>query len=338
MGVYKQGKKGEVKMSEIDKIHVIWLPGQACTGCTVSLLNATSPNLLDLLTGFIPQAAGVTLDYHATIMLPWGEEALKAVEAAENGELAPFVLVLEGAIPDESRAKETGGYWCVIGEDEEGKPVTFNDRLDKLAKNAAAIVCVGTCASFGGIPHGNPNPTGAKGAMDYLGRDWKSSLGIPIINVPGCPAHGEHTAETLAYAVLAVRGYLPLPALDGENRPLFLFEHTAHENCPRAGLFADGKNSHEFGEPYCMGTMGCKGPIAHCDVPKRGFVEGVGGCTTVGSPCIGCTEPEFPDPPYSPFLSKAPASFFVMEKIHGFGGSADAVWSRIKDALAGREL
>jgi Ni,Fe-hydrogenase I small subunit len=176
-------------MSEPKNIHVIWLPGQACT-------------VLDLLTGFIPQAAGVTLDYHATIMAPWGEEALKVVDAAERGELGPFVLVLEGAIPDETLAKASGGYWCVIGEDEEGNPVTFSERLDRLAKNAAAIVSAGTCASFGGIPAGKPNPTGAMGAMEYLGKNWKSALGIPIINVPGCPSHGEHLAEVLAYAVL----------------------------------------------------------------------------------------------------------------------------------------
>ena len=325
-------------MTEIERIHVIWLPGQACTGCTVSLLNASHPSVLDLLTGFIPPAAGVTLDYHATIMLPWGEEAMKAVEAAERGELAPFVLVLEGAIPDESIAEKSGGYWCVIGEDEHGKPVTLSERIDRLAKNAAAIVCAGTCASYGGIPHGKPNPTGAMGALDYLGKNWKSALGIPIINVPGCPSHGEHLAEVLAYAVLAVRDYLPLPDLDAEHRPKFLFEHTAHENCPRAGLFADGKNSHEFGEPYCMGTLGCKGAISHCDVPKRGFIDGIGGCPSVGSPCIGCTEPDFPDAPFSPFLAKAPAMFFVMEKIRSFGGSADAVWSRIKDTLTGRDI
>ncbi|RLI07919.1 hyaluronate lyase, partial [Candidatus Bathyarchaeota archaeon] len=89
---------------EPEKIHVIWLSGQACTGCTVSFLNATHPSLVDILTGFIPQAAGITLDYHQTIMLPWGEEALKAVEAAERGELEPFVLVVEGAVPDEDKA------------------------------------------------------------------------------------------------------------------------------------------------------------------------------------------------------------------------------------------
>ncbi|KYH38822.1 MAG: Ni,Fe-hydrogenase I small subunit [Candidatus Bathyarchaeota archaeon B23] len=320
---------------EPEKIHVIWLSGQACTGCTVSFLNATHPSVVDILTGFIPQAAGITLDYHQTIMLPWGEEALAAVEAAERGELAPFVLVVEGAVPDEGKAGE--GYWCAIGE-EEGKPATFTERLRRLAEKAAAVVAAGTCASFGGIPHGRPNPTGAKGVMDFLGRSWKSSLGVPVVNVPGCPVHGEHLAEVLAHAVLAVRGYLPLPELDGEHRPTYIFGQTAHENCPRCGLFADGKNSHAFGEPYCMGLLGCKGPISHCDVPKRGFVEGVGGCTTIGAICIGCTEPEFPDEPYGPFLKKAPAGFFVLEKIHSIGGSLDAVWSRIKEKLAGRKL
>jgi len=325
-------------MSDVDKIHVIWLPGQACTGCTVSLLNASHPSVLDLLTGFIPQAAGVTLDYHATIMLPWGEEALEAVNSAEKGELSPFVLVLEGSIPDESRAKESGGYWCVIGEDEEGNPVTFTERVERLAKNAAAIVSAGTCASFGGIPSGKPNPTGAKGALDYFGRNWKSALGIPIVTVPGCPSHGEHLAEVLAYAVLAVRGYLPLPDLDEHHRPKFLFGLTAHDNCPRAGLMGDGKNSKEFGDPYCMGLLGCKGPISHCDVPKRGYVEGVGGCPSVGSPCIGCTEPEFPDPPFSPFLEKAPWQVFLAEKIRGIGGGLEAAIDRINKTFSGRKI
>jgi hydrogenase small subunit len=100
----------------------------------------------------------------------------------------------------------------------------------------------------------------------------------------------------------------------------------------------DGKNSHEFGEPYCMGLMGCKGPISHCDVPRRGYIEGVGGCPTVGSPCIGCTEPAFPDAPLSPFLAKAPASFFIAEKIHGLTGGLEGVWGRIKETLAGRDI
>ncbi|MFQ6126626.1 MAG: hydrogenase small subunit [Candidatus Heimdallarchaeota archaeon] len=321
----------------MSNIHVVWLQGQACTGCTVSFTNATHPSFTDLLTGFIPPAAGVTLDFHQTIMTPWGEQATQILDAANEGKLAPLVLAVEGAVPDESIAGKTGGFWCLAGESE-GKPVTFAERLSDLSKKAALVVAVGTCATYGGIPHGKPNPTGAKGVLDYLGRDWTSALGLPVVCVPGCPVHGEHLAEVLAHAVLAVREVIPLPELDNEHRPVHIFGHTAHENCPRAGLFADGKNSHTFGEPYCMGLLGCKGPVSHCDVPRRGFIEGVGGCPTVGSPCIGCTEPRFPDRPYSPFLGKPPKWPFVSEKIKGTWGSIDALWSRFKDWVFGRKI
>ncbi len=322
---------------EIDRIHVIWLNGQACTGCSISFLNATHPSVVDLLTGFLPQAAGISLDYHETIMLPWGDEALKALDAAAAGELEPFVLVVDGSVPDETLAAKTGGYFCAIGQ-RDGKAVTFNERLEDLMKNAALVVAAGSCASWGGIPHGNPNPTGAKGLMDYFGKNWKSKLGIPILNVPGCPVMGEHLAETLTYGVLAVRGLLPLPELDDLNRVKFIFEHTTHENCPRAGLYTIGKISEEYGEPFCMGGLGCKGPISYCDVPRRGYVEGVGGCTTMGSVCIGCTQPDFPDAPYSPFLKKAPASFFMKERVYELLADVGMVWHRIKMGISGRKL
>lgn len=325
-------------MSNFDKIHVIWIHGQSCTGDTVSFLNSTHPSVLDLLTGFIPPAAGVNLDYQPTIMLPWGEEAIKAVDAAEKGELDPFVLLVEGAIPDENLTKASGGHFCILGEDEQGNVLSFNERLDRLSKNAAAIIAVGTCATFGGVVHGRPNPTGAKGVFDYLGRNWKSKLGVPVINVPGCPAMAEHLAEIIAHLVLAVRGYIPLPELDEEHRPKYIFDHTAHENCPRGSRYAQGEISYNFGEAGCMGAMGCKGPISYCDVPKRGFVEGVGGCPTVGSNCIGCTMPGFPDAPYAPFMRKAPASVFTMEKITGLWSGLVMVWHRIQMGLTGREL
>ncbi len=325
------------KAGGVDRIHVLWLNGQACTGCSVSFLNATHPSVVDLLTGFIPQASGITLDYHQTIMLPWGEEATKALDDAEKGLLDPFVLVMDGSIPDEAAASKTGGAWCVIGE-REGKVVTFNQRLKALSEKAAAVVAAGTCATWGGIPHGKPNPTGAKGLLDYLGESWKSKLGIPIINVPGCPVMGEHLAEALTHAVLTVRGLLPMPVLDSLHRPAFIFALTAHENCPRAGRYANGQISKNFGEINCMGGLGCKGPISHCDVPNRGYIEGVGGCTTVGSVCIGCTMPIFPDAPFSPFLKKAPASFYVDEKLHEAWGSIRMVAGRIKTAIVGRDI
>jgi hydrogenase small subunit len=325
-------------LSAIDKIHVVWIHGQSCSGDTVSFLNSTHPSVLDLLTGFIPQAAGVILDFQPTIMLPWGVEAMKAVEAAEKGELDPFVLLVEGAIPNEGLNKENGGHFCIFGEDEQGNVLSFNERLDRLSKKAAAIVAVGTCATFGGVVHGKPNPTGATGVYDYLGRNWKSKLGVPVINVAGCPAQAEHLAETLAHLVLTVRGYLPLPELDEFNRPMFIFSHTAHENCPRGARYASGDISKNFGDAGCMGGLGCKGPVSKCDVPKRGFVEGVGGCPTVGSNCIGCTQPGFPDAPYSPFLEKAPATAFLMDKLYDIPPSLRMVLSRIRVSLIGRDL
>lgn len=322
------------KIMSVKEINVIWLQGQSCTGDTVSLTGATHPSLADLLTGYIPEASNVNLIFHPTLMIPHGEEAIEVLNSAAEGKHDPFVLVVEGSVPDEELAQKTGGFWCMVGEEAgkpiSRKPITFNEWLTKLSTRCAALVALGTCASYGGIPKGIPNPTGSKGTLDFLGRDWKSQLGLPIICVPGCPAQGEHIAEVLAHLVLTARGLLPVPELDEENRPTFIFEKLAHEQCPRAGDFARGMYSEKFGESYCMGLLGCKGPIANCDVPKRGFIDGMGGCPTIGSPCIGCTMPDFPDPPFSPFLKKSPIGTYVTEVIDETKGRIKAVISRLK--------
>ncbi|ODS41732.1 MAG: hypothetical protein A7315_00425 [Candidatus Altiarchaeales archaeon WOR_SM1_79] len=311
-----------------DELNVIWLQGQGCTGCTVSLTGGTHPSIVDVLTGFMPQIEGINLVYHPTLMLPWGEEAARILKDAEEGKYDPIVLVVEGAVPDEDKASKTGGYYCGIG-DLEGKMLTLNDVLSKLAERAGVVVAVGTCASFGGIPHGKPNPTGAKSVLEFLGRDYKSALGLPVINVSGCPPHGEYMIEALGHLVLTARGALPVPELDEHNRPVFLYGEKAHETCPRAGHYAEGDYSREFGDAGCMGMLGCKGPISHCDVPRRGFVEGVGGCPTVGGLCIGCTEPEFPDAPFGPFLRKAPGIVYARETFGDIKGKISALIGRL---------
>ena len=316
-----------VKMT--DQINLIWLQGQGCTGCTISITGGSHPSIVDVLTGFMPQVEGINLAYHPTLMLSWGENSMKILEDARNGKYDPFVLILEGAIPDEDKAKASGGFYCGIGDSGDGI-VTLTDILPDLAKRTAASVAIGTCASFGGIPHGKPNPTGAKSLMDFLGKEYKSTLGLPVINLPGCPPMGDNIIEAVAHLVLAVRGALPVPELDELNRPVFLYGETVHEICPRAGYFATGEYSDNFGEGHCMGMLGCKGIITHCNVPKRGFIEGIGGCTTVGGICIGCAEPEFPDEPFSPFLKKAPVISYGTEAIADIRGKVSALLSRLK--------
>ncbi len=310
-------------------INLIWLQGQGCTGDTVSLISAREPSLVDALTGILPEVSDINLAYHPTVMAPWGERALSVLDDAKDGKLDPFVLILEGAIPDENKSAENGGYYCAVG-DKDGHLVTLNELLLSLKDKAAAAVAVGTCAAFGGVPAGKPNPTGAKGLLDFFGKEYRSTLGLPVINVSGCPAPGDNCIKTLAYLVLIARGVITvLPELDKHNRPLFLYGELAHHLCPRAGSLAHGAFSKEFGEPHCMGLLGCKGPISHCRVPRDGFADGVGGCPTGGSPCIGCTEPGFPDPPFSPFLKKAPAGVWTVDAILDTIGHVHAALTRL---------
>jgi hydrogenase small subunit len=295
-------------------INLIWLQGQGCTGDTVALISARDPSLVDVITGVLPEVEGIKIAFHPTIMAPWGEKALEPLEEAKQGKLDPFVLVLEGAVPSEEIAQKTGGYFCGIG-DKGGKIITISEVLLDLKDKAAAVVAIGTCAAYGGVAAGIPNPTGAMGLGKFLGADYKSTLSLPVINVPGCPTPGDSTLKALAYLVLVARGAAAVPALDQFNRPMFLYGELAHHICPRSGYLAEGKFSHHYGEPYCMGLLGCKGPIAYCRVPRYGFANGYGGCPSTGSPCIACTEPAFPDPPTSPFLQKSPIKSWVREGI-----------------------
>lgn len=307
----------------LEEINLIWLEGLDCAGCTISVKQASNPTLIDVLTGAIPGLGGLNLVFHQTLMFDWGEDATKVLIDAMEGKYDPFVLILEGAIPDEERANP--GSYCVIGE-YDGKTLTINEAIDGLSKKCAAAVSVGTCASFGGVPHGKPNPTGAKGLLDYLGKDWKGGLGLPVICIPGCPPRPDNIIQVLGHAVLAARGLAPLPELDEWHRPVYLYGNTSHENCSIAGLFAGGVASHDFGERGCLGLVGCKGLVARCNAPSM-WVDGYGGCTRTGAPCIACADPNFPDSPTSPFFAEAPAMAYATDFIHG-------LWGHMRFALA----
>ena len=149
------------------------------------------------------------------------------------------------------------------------------------------------------------NPTGAMGVPDYLGWDWKSKAGLPVVCVPGCPIQPDNLSETLTYLLYQVTGQAPMIPLDENLRPKWLFGQTVHEGCDRAGYYEQGDFATEYGSPKCIVKLGCWGPVVKCNVPKRGWMAGIGGCPNVGGICIGCTMPGFPDK-FMPFMDEPP--------------------------------
>ena len=238
---------------------------------------------------------------------------------ADRGELEPFVLVVEGSIPNEQLHDE--GYWCGFGNNPAtGQPMTTSEWLDRLAPKATAIVAVGTCATYGGIHAMAGNPTGAMGVPDYLGWEWKSKAGIPIVCVPGCPIQPDNLSETLTYLLYMATDQAPMIPLDEALRPSWLFGRTVHEGCDRAGYYEQADFATEYGSPKCIVKLGCWGPVVKCNVPKRGWMNGMGGCPNVGGICIGCTMPGFPDK-FMPFMDEPPGGKLSTTVVQAWGAT-----------------
>ncbi len=148
------------------------------------------------------------------------------------------------------------------------------------------------------------NPTGAMGVPDYLGWRWRSKAGLPIVCIPGCPAQPDNMTETLLYLALHLAGLAPAPELDEALRPKWLFGRTVREVCNRAGFAEQGDFASEYGSDHrCLVKLGCKGPVVKCNVPVRGWVNGIGGCPNVGGICMASTMPGFPDK-FMPFMDE----------------------------------
>jgi hydrogenase small subunit len=288
-----------------DVIDVFWLAGESCDGCSVAVLGASDPGIEELLTGSIPNLPRVEL-HHCVLSSEWGDDYVAEMQAAANGERDPYAVVVEGSVPNE-RLIDNDGYWIALGE-EDGEPVRTVDWLDRLAPGAAATFAIGTCATWGGIPAAEGNVTDAMGTMDYLGRDYRSVLGLPVINVPGCAPVGDNFLETVAHTLLYAEDLAPLPELDELGRPKWLFGETVHRNCNRGSYYEEGDFAEEYGSEKCLvKEPGCWGPVVKCNMPSRRNIDGIGGCMNVGGKCIGCTMPGFPDK-FTPFFKEPPGS------------------------------
>jgi len=293
-------------------IHVFWMAGMSCDGCSIATVGATQPSVEDLLGGNLPGLPKVVL-HHPVLSVEAGEEFMRNFQLAWEGKLdAPYVVIYEGSIADERIAERTGGYWSGMGveETENGpQPVPTARWMERLAPGAAAVMAIGTCATWGGVPSSVGNPTGAMSLMDFLGPDFRSSYGLPVINIPGCAPVGDNFTETVAAVLLFLQGIGPIPEFDELGRPAWLFGETVHRGCTRAGYYEEGLFAEEYGAPECLVEVGCWGPVVNCNIVKRGAINHMGGCMEAGGVCIGCTMPGFPDK-FSPFYKTPPGSVF----------------------------
>ncbi len=266
-------KRALQKASE--RTNVIWIQAQSCSGCSVSLLNKLEPDIATVITEYI------SLNYHQTLCGGTGHAAIQVLENAVKTNRKDFVLIVEGSIPTKS------DEYCTIGE-MDGRFIGAREWIEKLGKNAIALVAVGSCSAFGGIPGAKiratgDNPTGAT-SLQKMFPDKK------VINIPGCPPHPDWMVGTLLHVLL--KG---IPELDEYNRPLMYFGTTVHEKCERLPDYKRGRFAKHWGEEGCLYLLGCLGMDTGCDIPSRKWVGGMNTCTGCGSGCIGCTEPPFPD-------------------------------------------
>ena len=250
---------------------VIWLSFQECTGCTESLTRAHAPSVESLIFD------SISLDYHHTLQAASGHAAEEAREEAMKENFGKYLLVVDGSIP-----MDNPGYSTVAG-------ISNYDMLMDSAKGAAAIIAVGTCATYGGIPHANPNPTGAVSVEDLI-KDK------PIINVPGCPPIPVVITGVLTHFLT----FGTIPELDHIGRPKVFYGQSIHDRCYRRpfydkGLFAETFDDEGARKGWCLYKLGCKGPTTYNACATMKWNGGTSFPIEAGHPCLGCSEPGFWD-------------------------------------------
>ncbi len=258
----------------MNRVPVIWIELQDCAGNSEAILRSDAPTIDELILETI------SLEFNETLMAAAGHRAEEHLEEAMKTFKGKYLCVVEGSIP-----VGDGLEWCTIG----AKAESFKDHLLRVAKDSAAVVAVGTCATFGGVPAAAPNPTGAVGVQDVV-------RGKPIINIPACPANPANITGTILHFVLTGQ----VPELDHLNRPKFAFGYRIHDNCERRAHFDAGEFVEEWGDEgaqnnFCLYKMGCKGPMTfnNCSIVR--YNSGTNWPIGAGHGCIGCSEPQFWD-------------------------------------------
>jgi hydrogenase small subunit len=259
-------------LGKVRRPSVIWLSFQECTGCTESLTRSHSPTLESLLFDFI------SLDYHHTLQAVSGEAAEKAREEAMKANYGKYLVLVDGSVP----LGEGGAYSTIAGR-------TNLEMLEETAKGAAALIAIGTCSSYGGLPYAHPNPTGAVPVSSIV-KDK------PVVNVPGCPPIPLAITGVVAHYLM----FGALPELDEKGRPLSIYGETIHDRCYRRPFYDQGKFAKTFDDRgaragWCLYELGCKGPTTHNACATTKWNGGTSFPIESGHGCLGCSEPDFWD-------------------------------------------
>jgi hydrogenase small subunit len=349
---------GAQTLDGAESVHVFWLSGMSCDGCSISMLGASTPPVEDLVLGTIPGVKRVEL-HHPMIADESGPEFMEPFRQAADKTLgAPYILVVEGSVPDDQPFDGGGGHLAAIGLGSQwpqskrngvaaAQPVKTSDWIWALAPGAVVTIAIGTCATWGGIPAAAGNPTRSMGLTDYLGAGYRSARGLPVVNVPGCAPIGDNFTETLQELIRVLDGQPNILEFDELGRPAGLFSETVHRHCMKAGYYEEGVFAEEPGDNQCLVEIGCWGPVVQCNITERGAISHMGGCMIAGGACIGCTMPGFPDK-YSPFYKAPPGSFISghasrttggvirrLRRMSMANGNREPLWDNAGDVASG---
>jgi NiFe hydrogenase small subunit HydA len=282
---------------------VVWLHFAMDTGCTESVIKSTYPSAAELVLDIL------SVDYHETIMVAAGEQSEEILQKSisEGG----YICIVEGGIPTKP------GYGRIGRKD-------MMDIMKEVGEKAAAIIAIGQCATYGGIPAASPNPAGIKGVGEFLGKQ--------VVNLPGCPVNPDWLVATVVHNLL----FGKLPELDQHGRPKFIYGTKIHDNCPRRahfdmGIFVEEFGSKEAWEERCLYKMGCKGPNTYANCPHIRWNDKISWCVQTGYGCTGCTEPGWPDA-FSPFRAALPG--VVIPAFKGVENTADNIGATLAVATA----
>ena len=250
---------------------VIWLHFQECTCCSESFIRSSHPIVSDIVFDYL------SLDYTETLQAAAGTHAEKCMHDTMKNYAGQYILLVEGSVP----MKDDGIYCTIAGRSAE-------DILQETAKDAAAVIAWGSCASNGCIQSAKPNPTNATAIHKLISK--------PVINVPGCPPIGDVMTSVVTHVLV----YGRIPDLDSQGRPKEFYGRRVHDTCYRrpyydAGLFVESWDDENARKGYCLYKMGCRGPVTYnaCSVTR--WNESTSYPIQSGHGCIGCSENGFWD-------------------------------------------